>query len=304
MTPTPRDSADPTRAADQDHPRLDIRQRVALLEELPVIPEMALQLMALRNDPDATVEQLANIIRLDPGLAAQVIRYANSPLYCQPVPVDNLEDAIFRVLGYETVLYIALGSSVAQTFKLPRDGPLGLETFWRNAVFSAALVHKLAEQYRRELNLPPGRVYLGALLHNIGFLVLASLFPSEYFWLNKVRKAKPDLPVTVLEQQLLGTDHAELGQLLLEAWHFPDQIVQMAACHHTPDYAGEHATAVGLLQLSGQVLAGHGMSDACTDEVSLALCEKLKLEEDALYLAMDEVLESGDILTAMARSFS
>jgi HD-like signal output (HDOD) protein len=304
MNQIPDQSAPRLPGQDGSAPKLDIRQRVELLEELPVIPEMALQLMELRNDPDATVEQLAEVIKLDPALAAQIIRYANSPLYGQHGQIDELEEAIFRVLGYETVLYIALGSSVAQAFSLPQDGPLGLTRFWRNAVFSAALVHKLAEQHRRELQLKPGSLYLGALLHNIGFLVLASLFESEYFWLNKVLKAKPDLPIIVVERQLLGIDHTELGKMLLTAWHFPEEIIDMAAGHHNLNYAGEHATAVTLIQLTDQLLATHGMSDAASDEVSPELCERLNLQEDALYLAMDDVLAAGDMLDTLAQSFS
>ncbi len=285
-------------------PKLDIREQVASLDDLPMIPEMALRILELQDDADATVDQLASIIQMDPALSAQLIRYANSPLYGQRSSVDTLEDAIFRVLGFETVLYIALGSTLSQAFHLPRSGPIGLKTFWQNAVFSAALVQKLASQHQRQWQIKPGTAYLCALLHNIGYLVLATLFESEYFWLNKVIEARPDTAVVEIEKQLLGISHTELGKYLLESWHLPKEIVTVASEHHNLGYEGKHSDTVRLIQVTDQLLRSHKMSDADTDEISTGLCQKLGLDDSEIYLAMDDVLESSSVLNSMAKSFS
>jgi len=285
-------------------PKLDLRERVDQIEDLPSIPDMALQLLELRDDPDATVEQLVGIIELDPAMSAQVIRYANSPLYGQNGIVDTLQDAIFRVLGFETVLYIALGGALSKAFQLPIDGPFGLKAFWSNAVFSAALAQRVANLHGRELNVKPGTAYLCGLLHNIGYLVLATLFESEYFWLNKVTTAKPEFPVTAMEYQLLGTSHTELAQLLMKSWGLPAEIITVAKEHHNIEYDGEFAQTVHLIQVCDQLLRSHNLSDADSGEISLELCNKLKLDDSELYLAMDDVLESSDVLESMIKIFS
>ncbi len=285
-------------------PKLDIRDQVQQIDDLPAIPEMAIRILELRDDPDATVEQLVEVIQMDPAMTAQVIRYANSPLYTRSGQVDSLQDAIFRVLGYDTVLYLALGSALAQAFTLPANGPLGLKAFWGNAVFSAALVQKLTTQHASDWGIKPGTAYLCALLHNIGTLVLAMLFESEFFWLNKVLQAKPDYPTTLVENQLLGCSHTELGRILMTSWHMPEVIAIASGEHHNLAYEGEYAPVVNLIQVTDQLLRSHQMSDADSDEVSSELCEKLGLAEDELYLAMDDVLESSEVLEAMANSFS
>ncbi len=291
-----------TESLDRDGPRLDIRDRVAELDALPVIPQLAQRLLTLRDDPDATVDQLVDVVRLDPGLAALIIRYANSPLYGQH-DVDSLDDAIFRVLGFENVLNLALGKALSQAFRLPGVGPLSLAGFWHNAIFSAALMQRLAGQHGRAWQLQPGNAWLCGLVHNIGQLVLATLFEAEYFWLNKAMMAKPEVPAVELETRLLGITHAELGARLMAAWEMPAVLHAVAGEHHNPDYRGEHENMVWLVQVTDQLLRSHNMSDAASDEPNTSLLEKLGLPEEDLYLAMDDVLEAGDVLEAMVKGF-
>ena len=283
-------------------PRMDIRDRVAELDSLPVIPQLARRLLELRDDPDATVEQLVDVVKMDPGLATLIIRYANSPLYGQH-DVDNLNDAVFRVLGYENVLNLALGKALSQAFRLPGLGPMGLAAFWHNAIFSAALLQKLATRHGRQWHIQPGNAWLCGLVHNIGYLVLAALFETEYFWLNKALLAKPDVPVMDMETRLLGVTHAELGQRLMEAWDMPAVLHAVAGEHHNPAYQGEHEAMVWLVQVTDQLLRSHNMSDAASDEPDATLLEKLGLPEEELYLAMDDVLEAGDVLEEMVKGF-
>ena len=279
--------------------RNSIADKVRNIEHLPAIPDLALQILKIRDNPDATVEELVDIIMLDPALSAQVIRYANSPLFGQRGTVKTLDDAIFRVLGYESVLYMALGTAMAQAFRLPEEGPLGLNQFWRNATYSAALMQNLSNIAPRSVHLQPGISYMCGLLHNIGYLVLAQVFQNEYTWANKVIASKPDEPITTIEQQLLGATHADLGQLLMQSWSMPGEITACASEHHNPAYDGEFAKYVWLTQLSDQLLKPHGLSDADTDELSLTQCEQLGLSPDQLDVALNDVIESKDVLESI-----
>jgi HD-like signal output (HDOD) protein len=37
------------------------------------------------------------------------------------------------------------------------------------------------------------------------------------------------------EYRVLGTDHAEIGALILDKWSFPEEIVNAVRWHHDPD---------------------------------------------------------------------
>ena len=285
-------------------PKLDIRAQLENIHSLPVMPEMALRIMELRNNPDANIDQLTEVVSMEASLAAQVLRYANSALFGQRGKVKTLNDAIFRVLGYENVLHMTLGAAMARAFKLPENGPLGAKSYWQSATYSASLVQRLSRELDKSLQVKPGLAYLCGLLHNIGYLALGTLFPSEYFWFNKVFSAKKDTPVIEIEQRLLGVTHAELGQQLMQFWNMPEEIISVITHHHQIDYKGEHDCYVQLVMLADQILKGHNMSDADTDEVSETLCKQLGLSDEQIYEAMDEVLQSGEELDVMVNSMS
>lgn len=286
----------------QDKIEASLIEQVSDIEQLPAIPELALRILKLRDNPDATVEQLVDIIMLDPALAAQVIRYANSPLFGQRGNVKTLDDAIFRVLGFETVMYLAIGTAMARAFQFPEAGKLGLNHFWRSATYSAALMQNVTNLIYRDTHLQPGISYLCGLLHNVGFLVLAQIAPDKYTWLNSTLSGDNSDPVTSIEKKILGVTHTELGLRLVEEWGLPAEIAAVVSQHHNTNYQGEFAEYVWLSQVTDQLLKQQELSDADSDELSQTLYEKLGLTDSQLYTALDDVLQSRDVLEAMVHS--
>ena len=211
-------TSNPHQQKNGEKPAIDLKQRIAKLDRLPAMPEMPARILALRNNPNSTVEELVAIVEKDPSLAAQIIRYANSATYRHDSEITSLKDAIFRVLGYDTVLHLTLGYALGRVFKLPDKGPLGSTSYWQNATHSAALAQQLAQAMPTAKRLKPGMAYLAGLLHNIGFLVLNLFFKSEFEWLNKVITANPTNSILAIEQRLLGISHMELGAWLMQAW--------------------------------------------------------------------------------------
>ena len=59
---------------------------------LPTLPEVALKVREVADDPSADIESLANVISCDPALSARLIRVANSPLLRAGRPVDLRHD--------------------------------------------------------------------------------------------------------------------------------------------------------------------------------------------------------------------
>lgn len=283
---------------------LSIRERMARIERLPAMPEMPRKILAIRNNPNSSIDDLVEIIEQDLVLSAQILRYANSALFRNNEAVNSLKDAIFRVLGYETVLHLSLGYALGRVFRLPENGPLGHEQFWRHSTFSAALCQQLAAAMPRQLRPKPGLAYLAGLLHDIGFLVLHMLFKNEHTWLNKMITANPDRSILEMEQRLLGIDHSELGYWLTHQWGLPEELCVTVQQHHNPAYDGPHAEYARLLNLSERLLKTHGMSDATSDELPAELLQVLGLEEEEVIEITDEVLQGGATLNEMAGGIS
>jgi HD-like signal output (HDOD) protein len=90
----------------------------------------------------------------------------------------------------------------------------------------------------------------------------------------------------------------------MQAWNMPEEIITAIQQHHNVDYQGSHEAYSWLVTVSDQILKSQNMSDADTEEVSHKLCEQLGLEEDDVFLAMDEVLQSGEELEFMVKSLA
>jgi len=281
--------------------RAKIRQRVEQATELPPMPEMATRVFELRADPRAEIADLAKLIEQDPSLAAQVIRYANSPYFNYRGGVDNLHDAISRVLGFDMVMNLAMGLALAKPFKIPRQGPLGLDHYWKHAVYSASLMQMLCKEIPKEKRPRAGTSYLIGLLHDFGFLVLGHLFREEFDGLNKLLNEQSMENFAQIEKDYLGVTHGELGSWLLEAWNLPSELVESAREHHNQNYSGASSIYVNMARLTDQLLAMYEAGEVLDDELPQQLLQELGLEPKQVIKVMTQLFEHDTNLNDMVR---
>lgn len=285
-------------------PAHDIQRRVAEQRELPAMPETAHRLLRLHNDPKATIADLVAIVELDPSLGAQVIRYATSAYFGYHGRVDSIEQAITRVLGFETVVNMALGIASAKSFQTPKDGPIGLHAFWRHAIYSAALCQSLAGLTPRTLGVKRGMAYLAGLLHNLGFLVLGHLYKPEFHLLNKTVALNPKPPITLVERRLLGIDHTQIGARLFDAWAMPMELVVAVAEHHNENYHDEHSPYAHLVLLADQLLRGYDIGDGANEDPPPRVLTLLGMNFEDVLRVTQRVLDDVDGLDTMARQLA
>lgn len=307
MSSPDRDTMRTRAAADQGgeaEPLLDIRNRIRRIERLPPMPEMTQKVLRLSAKTDADIKELVAIVELDPSLAAQVMRYAASPFFSYQGKIESVHTAVARVLGYNTVLNLALGTTAARSFRIPRNVPLGLDGFWRHAIFSAALVQALSSAVPKDIRPPAGMAYLAGLLHNFGHLLLGHLFKQEFLILNKYIARYPDKPIEVIEERVLGTHHGAIGAWLMEAWQLPEEIVIGIREHHNPTYQEIHAVYPHLIYLADRLLKAHGIGEVCDASVPTAIYDSLGIGEYQALAITNRVMEGAEGLDLMARGFS
>lgn len=293
-------------------PEVDL-QCLAHLYALPPMPHSAARILQLRADPDASIQALSAIVEADPSLAAQVVRFARSPFFGYRGEISSITDAIHRVLGFDMVVNMALGLSAGRPFHLPESGPLGLNAFWRHAIYSAALAQQLARRLHVRQGVKPGLAYLGGLLHNFGYLLLGHLFKPEFTLLNRMAGASPEVPVVRLEEQVLGMGegrrvvamgHARMGAWLMHAWGMPQEVVVSLAEHHNENYIGEHAGYAAVVLLADRLARRLQLGDGDSEELPPALLERLGLDAALVEEVYGRVLAGGDGLEAMAAAIA
>lgn len=280
--------------------QLRIKQRLEDTLELPPLPETAQRIIKLRADPDADISDLANIVELDPALAAQVVSWASSPYYSAPGKIKSVHDAIVRVLGFDMVLNLALGLALGRSMNSSVMTRKQRKTYWENAVCTAAAVEGLVTSIAREHRPGFGMAYLSGLLNNFGELILAEVFPPYYANLCRHFDVNAHLPAASVEQQLIGVSSCQISAWLMQAWNMPAEIVVAMRQQNNPGYQGEHAAYPRLIYIARQLLINKGYSHGIYQEIPNALFSDLHLDAETAQITVENILESATDLEAIA----
>lgn len=185
---------------------------------LPTLPEVALRVREVAEDPDADITTLARVIGNDAALSARIVRVANSPLLRGNRTIDDLKTALMR-LGLEYTCNIATGLAMQQLFQATSDlVDSRLRAVWGRSSEVAGISHVLCRHYT---NLRPDQATLAGLVHQIGVLPILT-YAEEH----------PSLLSNSLTlDRVIDELHAPLGDKILHAWQFPAEIRQVPTQH-------------------------------------------------------------------------
>jgi HD-like signal output (HDOD) protein/prolyl-tRNA editing enzyme YbaK/EbsC (Cys-tRNA(Pro) deacylase) len=280
------------------------KQLKEMFKELPALPAAARHILELRAHAGRGMEEVARFIEQYPELAAAIIRYTGSPLYAgQPNEVHSVQEAM-AVLGLDIIAGLGFALSLSRTFRIPSDGPLGSRAFWRHAVYCAALTRELARALPAHLYLQPGLVYWSGLLHKFGYLVLAQLFPAQFFLLNRFLAVNNQIPVEQVEGRLLGVDNGQIGAWLTQAWNMPKEFTAAIRWHSQEDYSQPYAEYPNLILIANRLLYRLGIGDETTGRLPLAIMASLGLPREPVLAALTKVQNSQVTLEELSRALA
>jgi HD-like signal output (HDOD) protein/CheY-like chemotaxis protein len=190
--------------------------------EMPPADPMMLKLHNLQLNPGLGADDVHAIVQQSLTLSAKMLGIANSAYYAGARPVSNLKDALRR-LGNRRVLSVAQ-TVVHQKFYTATTPALTdlLTASWKQTMFVATLSRELA---RGRVQLHAEDVYLAAMMHNIGEVLLVKLVAGAW---GEKGLTEEDLQAL---SDGAAAHHESLGHALLKSWRLPDLCVRLAAAH-------------------------------------------------------------------------
>ncbi|OCR26616.1 histidine kinase [Pseudomonas syringae] len=281
-----------------------IQQRLEATLEIPPLAETAQRIIKLRVDPDATIDDITGVVETDPALAAQVVSWAASPYYASTGKIRSVEDAIVRVLGFDLVINLALGLALGKTLSLPKDHPQQTTPYWQQSIYTAAVIEGLTRAMPRAKRPEAGLTYLGGLLHNFGYLLLAHVFPPHFSLICRQLEVNPHLHHSYVEQHLLGISREQIGSWLMRYWDMPDELATALRFQHDPSYDGVHCEYANLVYLSVRLLRQNGIGSGPKEEIPEELFERLGLSREKAEDSVRKVLEAEVLLRELASQFA
>lgn len=193
---------------------------------LPSLPHLLLKLLAVCDQEDATIGDVAVLLRQDSVLSAKVIASASTR-----VPVASTRQGLLlsalQILGVEGVRGIALNSAlIGATVKSAADWH-EIRQLWRHAVITAHLAQALAV---KSAYADSEEAYLAGLLHDIGRNALWTSFPADY--VNAQAGIHDEGALMARESRILGVNHAEVGGAIARSWGMRSFLADAIRYHH------------------------------------------------------------------------
>jgi putative nucleotidyltransferase with HDIG domain len=196
------------------------------IEELQSLPTLALDVMAMLNDPSVSVKEVAGKIILDQSLVSFILKQCNSPLYGIKEKIITLSKAI-NLLGFTRIKSIMMSYFMRNMYRLAGSDKFK-NYLWKHSIGVALFCREIGLHLTGKVS---EGLYILGLLHDIGKLVLFLHKPEIYKEIiNKAESTANDF--VKIEKGIYGFDHAECGAMLLEEWKFPPEIINPVLYHH------------------------------------------------------------------------
>ncbi|MEP6664075.1 MAG: HDOD domain-containing protein, partial [Verrucomicrobiota bacterium] len=250
---------------------LSLRQIEFALENCPCLPSLGSidgALKGLLSADHRYTSQIAEIIRRDPSLTLRLLRLVNSVYYGRGEEAKSIEEAVF-FLGVRQIRELAMITPVIEDLqRLGGNHRFAWRDLWRHCIGTAILTREiihLAQSTNEDLH------YLGGLIHDVGKIVMAAAFPKHFDAIHQ-RHQETGEDLLLIEMEILGMDHTDLGAFYLRKQNLPQVFVAVAQFHHQPETANNHKVVVAAVHVADLVVRhariGHSGNHAVVEEDS------------------------------------
>lgn len=232
----------------------------AKAENIPPLPDLAQQLIAITRRDSATIQEVTNKIKMDQGISSRVIKLINSPFYGVRQEISSIDRATV-LLGFNSVRNIAMALSIDQYFQ-KSFGLYGLtgKALWLHSYKTACIAQEIA----KEVGYDADSHYMGGLMHDIGKIVMADFLVKEVKYPDDERKQ-------------LGFDHAEIGAVILKKWSVIPRICDAVKNHHN-QFAD--SVSAKIIYYANKIDNNAGSAESIIDEmgVLIGLSDTMRLK--------------------------
>ncbi len=219
-------------------------EKIKSEDSLLSMPQSLSQILTMINNDEFSMEDLARVIMQDPGLTGKVLKMANSAFYRQQARIATVNQALM-MLGVMQVKCLALSTSVFQADLFENKFNVDIKEMFGHFISVALGCRKLAEAAEFENT---EEALVCGLLHDIGMVFFMHHYPEDYARVLENYQRYSSLMEA--EKDILGIDHAEIGQIMAEKWNFPSSLCQAIGRHHRLPDAIEQLEVVHFVQLS------------------------------------------------------
>lgn len=261
------------------------KEVLAKIDAFPAMPAFIVKAVQLLNDPGVDMDRVASTMKYDPGLTANLLRFANSAQYGDVRSVHDVHGALVR-LGVRKALELTVAYGIADRLVSPLSG-YNLEP--RELLRHSVSVAVTAEKFCQVVGLQkPSMLFTAGILHDLGKIVLDEYVGKYYDEINRAME-EGCLFFEEAEKEVIGLNHAEVGARLLSLWKLPDELVAAACWHHHPERSESHGDIASVVHVADVLAYAQGVG-AGVDGLKQRPCKSVIDEFEMDHKAVDQVV--------------
>jgi HD-like signal output (HDOD) protein len=208
-------------------PSVDL-DKLLSIGHLPAMPQLAIRIVELSQDPANGPAEFALVVESDPGLTVQLLKFINSSYFGFRHEISNVRQAI-ALVGVRTVKHFTLWNAVYSLIPNPKCGPFDLKSLWqdslRRALFARTAARALGMKEAEE-------AFVAALLQDMAVPLLAREVPETYARLFGAReKSDCRARLSMLEEHVFGWNHAKAAGIMARRWNLPEAVARLIEDH-------------------------------------------------------------------------
>jgi len=204
----------------------ELKRVLGQITELPRPPQSVLRLNALLDDPEAGLDDVAEVVEQDMALTVKLFQLVNSAQYGLLRTIQDVREAV-SYLGMNTVRNLAVSVEVFRTMSSASPEHSEIIQELHEHAYGVAQIARQLVLVRDQAN----EAFVAGLLHDVGLLAIASYFPERFSVLQEAA-THSDLAIWDLEMEMVGAHHSDLGAYLLNLWGLPYSVVEAVSRHH------------------------------------------------------------------------
>ncbi len=219
------------------------------IKSLPALPKTIVEMQQVCADPEAAINDLVKVVDKDPMIVANLLKAANSPLYCFGKEIKSVSQAV-SLFGMSMTRSIAIGNSVRKLLNVDME-PYGVssEKFADISNQQAILMHNWYSKIDRK---KMEDLFLACFLQETGKIIIASDIIKEDLLYNFKSEIETTNNIPQVEFSYVEETTATVTAAIFEHWKFDPTFVEMIHFSDTykkaPEEIKEYATALNIVK--------------------------------------------------------
>jgi two-component system cell cycle response regulator len=227
-----------------------------LTGNLPSPSGVGLKILQLSQSEDYSLDELTDVIRVDPALTGRIIKVANSAVFATGEAATSVAGAAMR-LGMQKVRAVALGFTLVSGNRTGNCPGFDYERYWSRSLAFAVAAQVVARHIPRW---DPVEGFTCGLLSRIGKLALAAVHPEAYSEILQTVAPNDSEALIKEETRTFDINHLEVSGAMMEDWGLPEGfmsgVLALQARIDEPDEDMEEVGCMADLLRAADALAG------------------------------------------------